>query len=392
MQSAREDNADPKSATTFRQRVFLYLQPKSITYPLGDMPSDRVEIELAHHYNTIDTLGDYFMARNIMDTDQLNQIKPTFSITLEQDCYENLSLLSDSPVVLTLHVHKQRNEESEEDYQTDHAEEAERIPVAQGYIDVLEYFNKKRTHYIETVYLYPFKAFGQILTCKSEWEIYSLHPLLKNLIISNVLFITMGSIYNLNEELMQNGERLGVNLSLISKTPNEKNQFVKIFICKFSSFTKDTICNQNLSIIWESLKTNSNAEDLCAMGIATEAKFTLSGLFTDKLCTENIDFHFDDINISEDYAVICNSVHRYILTDTMQTILEQKLAANQYQIVIDIYCEPKENTILLQGYMDLSIFMYPKGKIKPFYLTEMYNNLNLTLLRDLDPSAKTGDS
>lgn len=303
------------------------------------------------------------MACNILDVDQQNQIKPTFSITIEQDSYENMALLSDSPIMLTLHVHKRKSEADEKEHESEQTNDVERLPVAQGYIDVLEYFSKKRSHYIETVYLYPFKTFGQLLTCKSEWEIYSLHPLLKNLIISNVLFITMRSIYNLNEELMQNCEKLAVNFSLVSKIPNERNQFVKIFICKFSSFRKNVICNQSLSIIWESLKSNSSCENICNMGIATESKLTFSDLFTDKLCTENIDFHFQDINTNEDYALICNSMHRFILTDSMQEILEQQLATNQYQIVIDLYSEPKSETILLQGSIDLSIFMYPEGMI-----------------------------
>lgn len=309
------------------------------------------------------------MPRNIIQIDQFEIEKPTFSVTIEQDNLEDITALSDSPVILTLYVHTQKTKSIEETSEKLNLEEEEGniiedvcIPVAQGHIDIMEYFNKKRSHCFETIYLYPLKAYGQILTCKTEWEIYSLHPLLKNVNFTNILFITLGSLYNVDNDLMDKCQDLVANLSLISKNLNGNQEYNKIFICKFTAFTKSIISKQNLCKKWESLK-NREFDNIESMGIASESKINLNQLFTNLLSTENVNLNTGNINIREDFALVCNSIHRYILTDIIQKDLEDLLCSNQYQIIVEIYSEEEEDKILLQGFLDLSVFMYPEGKL-----------------------------
>ncbi|XP_065364699.1 uncharacterized protein LOC135957823 [Calliphora vicina] len=359
---------EQKQNTILPQRVFLYIHPKSISYPVDDMPSGRVEIEVEHHYNTITTLSDRFKPRNVIQVDEFEIERPTFSITIEQDSLDDITMLSDSPIMLTLYVHTQRMSNATEiseqgpsgqEYIGDTLLSDVRIPVAQGFIDIMEHFNKKRSRCADTVYLYPLKTFGQSLTCKTEWEIYSLHPLLKNIVFTNVLFITLGSLYNIKEDLMDDCTDLVAHLSFISKMPNVNNEYDKIFICKFTTFSKSIISTQNLSKTWESLK-NLEFENTNSMGIVFESKLNLNQLFVNLLSTENVELNMGKINITEDFALICNSMHRYVLTDIMQKALEDILSKNQYQIILEIYSKQDENKILMQGFIDLSIFMYPE--------------------------------
>lgn len=350
--------------TSLPQRVFLYLHPTSITYPLDDVPLGKTEIEVEHQYNTITTLSDLFMPRNIIQVDQFDFIKPTFSITIEQDSLNDITMLSNSPVMLTLYVHTTRKlingADVDKSITDKDISDDIRLPVAQGYIDIIEYFNKKRSHSTDTVYLYPLKNDGPSFTCKTEWEIYSLHPILKNTVFSNVLFITMGSLYNIKEDLMNSFQNLGVNLSFISKVPDENNEYDKIFICNFKTFTKSIISQQNLTKSWESLK-NNEFDNINSMGIASKSKFNINQLFSNLLTTENVEFNFNSINLNEDFALICNSMHRYVLTDKMQKILENVVTQNLYKIIVEIYSKQDKSKILLQGYIDLSIFVYPEG-------------------------------
>ncbi|XP_037824055.1 uncharacterized protein LOC119612332 isoform X2 [Lucilia sericata] len=362
---------EPQRTTILPQRVFLYLHPKSITYPSDDIRLDgKLEIEVEHQYNTITTLSDHFMTRNVIQVDQFENEKPTFSITIEQDSLQDITNLSDAPIILTLYIYTKRlsntSQLSEQVISEEEKDESsECVPIAQGFIDVMEYFNKKRSHGIDTIYLYPLKTYAETMTWKTVWEIYSLHPLLKNVEFTNVLFINFGSLYNINEELMEDCDDLVAKISFISKFPNENNVFDKIFICKFTTFYKDVISLQNLSKKWESLK-NKEIENSNSMGIATDSKFHLHHLFNNLFCTENVQLNIENINITEDFALISNSMHRYILTDIMQKTLEQILSLNQYQIILEIYKEREENIVLLQGYIDLSIFMYPEVRIVPF--------------------------
>lgn len=314
------------------------------------------------------------MPRNIIQAEQFNIDRPTFSVTIKQDSVEDITSLSNAPIVLTLYVitlqkpkssdiisfSKKRGEVEKETDQEKLLIE-ERIPVAQGYIDVIEYFNRKRFRGSDIIYLYPIETSAYALTCKTEWEIYSLHPLLRNTVLSNVAFITLGSLYNIKNSLMDDCDDLVAKLSFISKIPNENNEYEKTVICKFTAFEKCVISEQNLSKRWENLK-NRKLNNLHSIGILSKTKFSLNKLFLNVLSTENVDFHFDNININEDYALICNSIHRYILTNIMEKTLEEVLSHDQYQMILEIYSDRDENKILLQGFIDLSIFMYPEGK------------------------------
>lgn len=280
-------------------------------------------------------------------------------MTIEQDSAEDITRLADYPISLILYAYT--SSESKATLTEEQGNGEIRRAVAQGHIDVIEYFTNKRINGTDTVFLYPLKSHREHLTCKTVWEIYSLHPLLKHVTFSNYLFLTLDSLYNIDPPLMENCQNLMSNFLLITKVPDEKNHYDKIFICNFRIFSKSTIAEQNLTKTWEALKT-TELENFNCMGIAADCKIILNQLFSNLLSTENVQFNFSSINKKEDEALICNSMHRYVLTDKMQKILENALSTNLYQLLIEICTQEDENNVLLHGFLDLSIFMYPASK------------------------------
>lgn len=193
------------------------------------------------------------------------------------------------------------------------------------------------------------------------WDIYSLMPLIKDINFSNAVFLTFTSIYNADEELMDNCEDLVATLSFQSTEPDEINNYEKYFICKYTSFVKQIIADQVCTYKWESLK-NTDIGNTQSMTIHSEVKFNIYKILNELLPTENVDFNFDTINVKTDYALICNSLHRYILTDKMHLQLERLLLSEKLIMVVEIFRESEPSQILLQGFIDLAIFLYPSGK------------------------------
>uniref|UniRef100_A0A1I8PHY7 Tetratricopeptide repeat protein 18 n=1 Tax=Stomoxys calcitrans TaxID=35570 RepID=A0A1I8PHY7_STOCA len=361
------------TATGTATRIFLYLKAKAIEYPIGEDVS--VEIELIHP-NVITKLCDHYTPDNVILLDEFNVEKPTFSITINQNdievCQTPLSLVLYENVIESFCRDNESgtgvsiNSRDIKDFETptDEVEEEEllvihRNAVAMGYIDLLEFFTKTRCHSQCTVFLYPLPSSSHHISSKMEWEIYSLHPLIKQANFSNVAFITLTSIYNVEDLLMNDCEDLTARLSFVANTPNEMGQYEKIPLCQFTGFTKQVIADQSLDLKWETLK-NKKIGNEQSMGVNTQTKVNKQKLFRNLLFTENVDFNIADIDAAFDMALICNSLHRYILTYDMEKALEEVLALNRYRMVVEIIQERDPTVVLLQGYLDLSVMMYPQ--------------------------------
>lgn len=345
------------------------MQPKSIVYAREEV---NVDIELYHEKETITCLSETYTEKNIINIFDFKVEKPTFSITIDQDSIDDITLFSDSPMRLTLYECHEVNATastigtysagSEEDSGLSRQKPIviERVPVAQGYIDLLQFFLKKRSSSSVDVILYPLMQNAVNISCKMVWDIYSLMPLIKDVNFSNAIFLTFTSIYNADNELMDNCEDLVATISFQSIVPDEENNYQKYFICKYTSFIKQIIANQVCTYKWESLK-NTEIANTQSMTIHSDVKFNIYKNLSQLLPTENVDFGFDKININTDYALICNSLHRYILTDKMHLELESLLLSEKFCLIVEIFRESDPSQILLEGFIDLAIFLYPSG-------------------------------
>uniref|UniRef100_A0A1A9WW83 Uncharacterized protein n=1 Tax=Glossina brevipalpis TaxID=37001 RepID=A0A1A9WW83_9MUSC len=332
--------------------VFLYLQPKSISYP-NDVDLS-VNIFLEHASCVITKLSDH--SDLIIQTRTFESEKPTFSMIIKQDGTDDITSFSDAPIILT--AYENRYEENMEENYRDAI--LQRVIVAQGYLDVLQFFTKKRCKSSVDVFLYPLDPSEYSRTYKMTWDVYSLMPLIKNVQFSNVIYLSFKSLYNIDEQILNNCNNLIAKLSWRSKVPNETNEYEVEFICKYTVFTKTIVGEQNLYYTWESLKNSSSFKSDHSLGIASGLTLSLHQLFDQILCTENVNFGFDSIDMYKDYALVCNSVHRFVLTDRMHIALEKLLICGRYDIIVEVFNEAQPKEILLEGFIDPSIFLYPE--------------------------------
>uniref|UniRef100_A0A1B0FP20 Uncharacterized protein n=1 Tax=Glossina morsitans morsitans TaxID=37546 RepID=A0A1B0FP20_GLOMM len=337
-------------------RVFLYLQPKAITYPREDNVLVNVVIE--HPLRPITRLSDRRKPENVINVNTFDEEKPTFSIILEQDGYADIEACIDSPLTLTLYEQLIRDDVSEISRESRSSQKLQGKAKAQGYLDLFQYFTKKRIMRNVNVFLYPLDPSDYKMTCKMVWDIYSLMPLLKLVNLSNILFITFTSIYNIDGTFLNDYQNLSSTLSLRINSSNEGERNDKIFICKYTGFSKKIIIEQTKFYKWENMKdpelNNGNS-----LAISSESNFAIHKIFSNVFCSEYFNFNFWSIDINNDYALVCNSLHRFTLTEQMHISLEQYLANGPSEIIVDVFDESEPDNILLQGVIDLSIFMYP---------------------------------
>uniref|UniRef100_A0A1A9ZEV3 Uncharacterized protein n=1 Tax=Glossina pallidipes TaxID=7398 RepID=A0A1A9ZEV3_GLOPL len=336
-------------------KVFLYLQPQNINYERANRVS--VFISLEHGINTITKLTDFYQEDNAIDMETFMEEKPTFSLTIKQDDLDDIEKLTSSPMKLILYE-KVPSKTNEVDFADRKQEAPVKKAAAYGYVDLMRFFTKRRSHSSLQTFLYPLDVFWASDTCKITWEIYSLMPIMREVNFSNVIFVGLTSLFNIEDTILENCDDLIVELSFQSKDAIEEETYEKIFICKYTAFTKQIISKQNTFYKWENLK-DPKLENYESLGVYSDIHFSIDNLFTKLLCTEDVDFNFDDIDMDEDYALVCNSMHRFILTDTMHADLEKHLVCDEHEIIVEIYKESESETILLQGFIDLSLFMYP---------------------------------
>lgn len=349
------------------RRVFLYLQPRSILYKpsANDVSS---EIELNHPTITITKLTDRYTSENIIQLEEFASEKPTFSVTIEQDNITDINAFSDSPMTLTLyecHMPETSSESMNQTYDSASQQyKAEsRQPLLQGNIDMLQFFVNKRSKWTVDIILYPLRKEYEIDTCKMKWHIYALMPIIKDIKLSNAIYITLASIFNANDNLLNDCNDLIATLSWQYKIPGKLDDFKKIFICKYTVFSKGTVGKGNESTFckWESLKSEI-LQNYDSISVHTETSLDIASALFSLARPEDTTFNFTKVDIETSDAIVCNSLHRFILTDNMHTSLQEHLINSQLNVVLDIFKASKPNDILLQGFLDTSILLYPNSK------------------------------
>uniref|UniRef100_A0A1A9UW04 Uncharacterized protein n=1 Tax=Glossina austeni TaxID=7395 RepID=A0A1A9UW04_GLOAU len=344
------------------QRLFLYMQPQTILYPIPEDDNTYIEIELEHAKCTITQLRDYCTSENKIHLRSFEKEKPTFSVTIEKDSYDDVEAFSDAPLKLTLYEHYIPELSLSEGavMHPPNRKMEDRWAVAQGHIDMMQFFIKWRYKKTIDVFLYPIRPSRKSRTCKMSWDIYALTPIVKNLTCSNAIFITFMSLQNVEESLLDDCDDLVAAISLRSKEPIEdSSEYRKVFICKYTAFAKKLVLGTTTCCQWESLK-DPILQNYDCVGINSDIKLNLFRTIFKLLVSEDSEFSFPDIKVNVDYNLVCNSMHRYVLTDSMHRQLEQHVAKDDLHLIVEIFRESNPTNVLLQGFIDLAIFMYPK--------------------------------
>lgn len=359
--NARKSKASPVALDA--QRVFLYMQPQTILYPIPEDENTYIEIELEHAKCVITQLRDHYTPENKIHLRTFKEEKPTFSVTIDKDSYDDVEAFSDAPLKLTLYEHYIPELSFSEGavIHPPHRQMEDRWAVAQGYIDMMQFFIKWRYKKNVDVFLYPIRPSRNSRTCKMSWDIYALTPIIKNLTCSNAIFITFMSLQNVEESLLDDCDDLVAAISLQSKEPIEdSSEYRKVFICKYTAFAKKLVSDTIIDCQWESLK-DPILQNYDCVGINSDMKFNLFSTIFNLFVPEDCEFSFPDIEVDVDYNLVCNSMHRYILTDSMHRQLEQHVAKGDLHLIVEIFRESNPTNVLLQGFIDLAIFMYPEG-------------------------------
>lgn len=340
--------------------VFLYLQPTDVNYQYNE--GTLVYINLEHKITRISKLTDFETEDNVIHLETFSAEKPTFSLPIRRDSIEAIEAFSDLPLKLTLYESTMQETGDGIADGIFHVRPIEKIAVAQGYIDLMQYFFKGHNRMSTDIFLYPLHASFAGRVCKVTWDIYSLTPLVKEIKFSNIIFIGFASLFNVDDQLLNNCGDLTAALSWQTKDSNKTRAKEKICICKYTAFLRKIINEQNIFYKWETLK-DPKYKNWESLGVNSEVNFAVHQIFREVLVTENVDLNFTNINVQSDFALVCNSVHRFVLTDKNHTDLEKHLACDKQQIIVEIFKESEPNTKLLQGFLDVSVLLYPKGEI-----------------------------
>lgn len=387
------------------KRIFLYMQLKMIeNLPTMD---GKLEIHLSQAKNTLTKLVDVYPTDNIIDLSIFDKYKPTFSLMVEQDNIDDANILSDNPLLLTLYnrvkVRVQPDEVSvqtrsseddkvkrkesfkenkkqwrgtqkslelkrnlEEEIEKEEIEEPEMYeeqlrPIAQGHIDLLRLYTKKRELATFYTILYQISiSEDSFFSCTTVWEVYALLPLLKDITFRNMVHISFESIFNVEPNLFENVDFLVSNFYFESKVPNENNQYEKVKFCTFKHFNKQLVTATDVLLSWENLK-NCEPKNVDCIGICCHFSINTFNIFRHLVYEENSKIHTKNIDF-ENFVISSNATHRFVLTEEFARILEAVLVFDEQQILIEMYHIDKPDEIILTGHIDPSILLYPEGK------------------------------
>lgn len=341
---------------------------------------------MEHQFTPISKLTDCHNADNVIHLNTFSEEKPTFSLPINQDDIDEIMRFSDSPLKVTLYESMLLESDSSESAELD-MKLLRRVAVAQGYLDLIPYFFLGRAQTSLKIFLYPLGSSSDGGNCQIMWDIYSLMPLVKEVKLSNIIFISFGSLFNVANSLLEDCDDLVATLSWRPKDP-KMVRYKKQFICNYTAFRKRIINQQSGFYKWENLKDHI-LKNYDSLGIYSGVNFSIYDIFTDLLCTENAAFNFADINRRADYALVCNSIHRFVLTDTTHVAFERILSCDQYEVSVEIFKQSEPKIILLQGSIDLSVFMYPNGEYGELLMKDLTNS---RILRKLYISTVTSCS
>ncbi|XP_034474809.1 uncharacterized protein LOC117782012 [Drosophila innubila] len=379
--------------------IFLYIQLAGI----GQLPTtiNPLELHMEQGGSVIVKCVEQYNTEGIILQDEF-LARPTYTLIFQQDNLDRINHAADNPLLIKLYMRKSdgisfygEEEEMEEEknietmlkallnevdsssQEKDDAdmfnEKEELVLLCVGYLDVIKLFGHHRSMMREELFLYPVPNVPNELrsTVHSEWHLYTLVPIAKELSFNNLAFITFESIYNLKEEYSLDTSSFNVQLSFRSTTPIARNEYHVIPWCSFNGFTEDYITNQNNYLLFESFR-NSIDLSYCT-GLKSTMEVQLHKLFSQLMRSEDLDVDFDAISIQYDLALICNTFHRFILTLDMSNMLFNAFAWRRYVILVEAFqAVPEEKKKgakklspkapkqkIFEGILDPSIMLFP---------------------------------
>ncbi|KAH8279705.1 hypothetical protein KR054_002602 [Drosophila jambulina] len=385
--------------------VFLYVQLANIeNLPVTDYP---LEIHISQAESVIVKCVEHYNIDGIIPQAEFHS-KPTFTLIFQQDNVDRMNHAADHPLLIQLFMRViplVPTVETEEDLLFDEEgleedfdaapsvkmsteAEDERVSIeperlellSVGYLDVIKLFGHRRSMINEKLFLYPMPDVPEELrsTAHSEWHLYTLLPIAKELTFTNMAFVTFESIYNLKEEYLLNVESMFVQLSFRSKLLGDRKDPQLIPLCEFSHLERKIINVQDSHIIFESFRRTVDMPNVNGLKSGTDLE--MFKLFTGLSCSEELSVTFSSIDLSFDEALVCNSFHRYMLTQEMANALSHAITCQQYVLAVEVFqdigtAKPQK---VFQGILDPSIMVFPKvqnmrfavqleyvGKIKP---------------------------
>ncbi|TDG47012.1 hypothetical protein AWZ03_006593 [Drosophila navojoa] len=413
--SKRSIVAARPDAKPFPQRVFLYLQLEEIVnMPVVSYP---LELHLHHEKNTLQKMCDHYTQETIIYENEFKMDRPAFAMGIMQDNLEDMNTFSDNPLVVTLYqrIPRHRKDElitvstvrgeasawffrsdkkpvdaaggdasvvndtvdteaegeaegevEEEDDEGEYVEESLEF-VSRGHCDLLQLFQRKRFIHNVQIMLYPEYSKNlqtettQKITTTSNWHMYSILPILKHIHFSNVVFITLESVYNAPEELHSRAADLGMSISLRSLRVEDEEPVEVLPVCDFFSFNSQIISDQTTVIVWETIKRDllkKQEPGVASVQMETSLRVPIHRILERLLKTQGVDFQLEKINPFVDSALVSNSMHRYVITGEMQDILEAAVVNNDYEVLLQLY-DTDPSKVLYEGVINLSIFGYP---------------------------------
>ncbi|KAL7741220.1 hypothetical protein ACLKA6_015109 [Drosophila palustris] len=410
--------------------IFLYIQLAGI----GKLPSTTNPLEIhmeqggsvivkcVEHYNTDGIiLQDEFLA------------KPTYTLIFQQDNLDRINHAADNPLVIKLCMRKSEGlsiyGEEEEDLDEEQSAESmlnailnkvdnssssqtkddtdnfdddkpELVLLCVGYLDLIKLFGHHRCMVREELFLYPVPNVSNELrtTVHSEWHLYTLVPIAKELTFTNLAFVSFESIYNLKKEYSIDASSFSVQLSFRSTTPISRNDYHVIPWCSFGGFTEETIANQNNYLMFESFRNSVSLS--YSPGLKSTMEVQLHRLFSQIMRSDNLDVDFEAINLNYDLALVCNTFHRFILTLEMCNMLLDAFAWRRYVILVEAFqsaaVETKKNgkkggdqpgkQKIFEGVLDPSVMLFPGVQTIRFAVELKYLGAKKKLVKTKRPT------
>ncbi|KAH8392459.1 hypothetical protein KR215_008905 [Drosophila sulfurigaster] len=364
-----DDDSKPQSPN-----IFLYIQLASI----GILPTTKhaLEIHMDQGGSVIVKCVEQYDTEGII-LEQEFHTKPTYTLIFQQDNLDRINQAADNPLLIKLFMRKvessttfteteveQETSLTEEDQEENTVaaviEDVTHLPptpdaaqvntdvdyfadnddlllLCVGYLDLIKLFGHHRCMVREELYLYPVPDVPNELRCTvhSEWHLYTLVPIAKEITFTNMAFVSFESIYNLNENYTLNVDTLQVQLSFRSTQPVTRNEYHVIPWCSFNRFSDVCIANQHSYLLFESFRSNVDIDN--CLGLKSTMEVSIHQLFQQLMRSENLDVVFNAISPQFDNALICNTFHRYILTREMSDILYNVFILQRYVILVEAF-------------------------------------------------------
>ncbi|KAH8314321.1 hypothetical protein KR059_001154 [Drosophila kikkawai] len=363
--------------------VFLYIQLANIkNLPVTEYP---LEIHISQAESTIVKCEDHYNIDGIIFEAEFLS-KPTFTLIFQQDNVDRMNHAADNPLLIQLYMHVIpmvptletqeelyfEEEELEADLEVDPSldriiEEEELVPIESerlqllsvGYLDVIKLFGHRRSMISEELFLYPMPDVPKELrsAVHSEWHLYTLLPIAKELTFTNMAFVTFESIYNMKEEYILDEESMSVRLSFRPRVPGNDSQLIPLG--EFCHLERKIICSQDPHLVFESFCRITETPNVT--GLKSAMQLEMFKLFSGLSCSEGMTVAFSGIDRSFDEALVCNSFHRYILTQKMADVLSYAVTYQQYVLAVDVFQSTGsgKSQKVFQGVLDPSIMVFP---------------------------------